>query len=138
MVGLNDLERECLRRFFDLLQARLGERLLEVRMFGSAARGDMWPAHSTLHSDIDLLVVTRGPVPEREQEQLLNLTYPLYLECGRQLSPNFIDEHRLSQPDDERTRTFLRDVAADVVPVWPATEASTTPRPHKGGRARPP
>jgi hypothetical protein len=52
----------------------------------------MWADHSPMHSDIDLLVVTRGAVPDETQEELLNETYPLFLECGRQLSPQFRDE----------------------------------------------
>ena len=120
MGTLNDLERACLARFCELLGERLGEALVEVRMFGSAARGDMWPAHSPMHSDIDLLVITRAAVPEPDREELLNETYPLYLECGRQLSPHFFSEGRLTAPEDERTRDFLRRVEADGVRVWPA------------------
>jgi predicted nucleotidyltransferase len=122
--GLNVPERECLTRFCTLLQERLDERLVKVWMFGSAARGHMWPAHSPMHSDIDLLVVTRDNVSEREQEDLLNETYPLYLECGRQLSPHFFSERRLAQPDDERTREFLGRVRLDIVPVWSPGHAS--------------
>lgn len=51
MSALTAVERECLRRYCRLLDGRLGERLVEVRMFGSAARGDMWPASSPMHSD---------------------------------------------------------------------------------------
>ena len=118
MGALSELERDCLRRYCAMLQARLGERLVEVRMFGSAARGDMWPAHSPMHSDVDLLVITRDDVGADEQEQLLDETYPLYLECGRQLSPHFFSEGRLAAPGDERTRVFLRHAATDGVSVW--------------------
>jgi predicted nucleotidyltransferase len=38
-------------------------------MFGSAARGEMWPAGSPMHSDVDLLVVTRDEVPEATREE---------------------------------------------------------------------
>jgi predicted nucleotidyltransferase len=79
-------------RYCALLRERLGDRLIGIRLFGSAARGEMWPAHSPMHSDIDLLVVTRGAIPEETQEELVNETYPLFLECGRQLSPQFRDE----------------------------------------------
>jgi predicted nucleotidyltransferase len=117
--ALTEIERECLERFCRLLRERLGETLVEVRMFGSAARGDMWPAHSPMHSDIDLLVVMREAVAEPDREALLNETYPLYLECGRQLSPHFFSERRLAAPDDERTRDFLRRVETESVAVWP-------------------
>lgn len=116
---MNDLERDCLRRYCALLHERLGEQLVEVRLFGSAARGDMWPAHSPMHSDIDLIVVTRGAVPEERRDELLDATYPLYLECGRQLSPHFFPAARLTAPEDERTREFLRRVEPDLVRIWP-------------------
>ena len=120
MAALTDTERDCLDRYTGLLAARLGDRLVEIRMFGSAARGDMWGAHSPMHSDVDLLVVTREGVPEGEREDLLNETYPLYLECGRQISPHFYPEARLAEPGDERTRAFLARIAGDVRVVWPA------------------
>jgi Nucleotidyltransferase domain len=135
MGVLSAIELDCLGRFCALLQWRLSGRLLEVAMFGSAARGDMWPARSPMHSDIDLLVITRDAVPEREQEELLNETYPLYLECGRQLSPHFFSEQRLARPPDERARAFLRRVETDLVVVWPSTAraaaAAGPPRPRR-------
>jgi predicted nucleotidyltransferase len=119
MVRLTDVEHDCLARYCDLLAERLGDRLVAVRMFGSAARDDMWGAQSPMHSDVDLLVVTREAVPEGEQEDLLNATYPLYLECGRQLSPHFLSERRLAAPEDERTREFLERIAGEVRDVRP-------------------
>jgi predicted nucleotidyltransferase len=79
VAGLDERELDCLRRYCGLLSDRLGERLVEVRMFGAAARGDMWPGHAPQHSDIDLLVVMRGAVKEGEAEALLDETYLLYL-----------------------------------------------------------
>jgi predicted nucleotidyltransferase len=120
MAGLDEREWGCLREYCELLSHRLGDRLVEVRIFGSAARGDMWPRHAPQHSDIDLLVVTRDAVDEAEAEALLNETYLLYLECGRQLSPQFFTQERLLAPPDERTREFLTSIADDVRRVWPA------------------
>ena len=79
----------------------------------------MWPAHSPMHSDIDLLVITRSAVPEEVADELLDETYPVYLECGRQLSPHFFSSAGLAAPQSERTREFLSRVAADAVVVWP-------------------
>jgi predicted nucleotidyltransferase len=133
MSDLTDVQRECLARYCALLAERLPDRLVEVRMFGSAARGDMWPPGSPMHSDIDLLVVARDAVAEPEQEALLNETYPLYPECGRQLSPHFFSEHRLAAPEDKRTRAFLGEISADAVVVWPTSagvgSVSSRPRP---------
>jgi predicted nucleotidyltransferase len=119
MAALTDKERACLDRYCALLRERLGDELVEVRMFGSAARGDMWAANSPMNSDIDLLVVTTEAVPERDQAELLNETYPLYLECGRQLSPHFFSARRLATPESGRTRDFLARIGADAVTVWP-------------------
>jgi predicted nucleotidyltransferase len=118
VAALSPQEHDCLTRYCGVLERELGEQLVEVRMFGSAARGDMWPPHSPMHSDIDLLVVTRDAVPEGERMRLLDETYPLYLECGRQLSPHFFDEQRLTAPEDERTRVFLERIAPEAVVVY--------------------
>jgi hypothetical protein len=72
-----------------------------------------------MHSDVDLLVVTTEPVPEPEAEDLLNETYALYLECGRQLSPHFFSAARLAAPEDDRTRDFLERIAGEARVVWP-------------------
>jgi predicted nucleotidyltransferase len=114
-------------RFYALLEKRLGERLVEVRMFGSAARGDMWPPHSPMRSDIDLLVVTSDEPSAVEQEELIDETYPMFLECGRQISPHFFSERKLKAPDDEGTRDFLRRMGRDAVIDWPARRASSAP-----------
>jgi len=119
MAALDERERDCLDRYCRLLEERLRGRLVAVRMFGSAARGDMWAAHAPMNSDIDLLVVTTHDVPESEQKPLLDETYPLYLECGRQLSPHFFNERRLAEPESERTREFLARIEPESVTVWP-------------------
>jgi predicted nucleotidyltransferase len=117
MTALNEAERDCVRRYRAMLEKRLGDRLVTVRLFGSAVRGDMWPPSSPMHSDIDLLVVTRGEIPKAEREELLGATYPLYLECGRQLSPQFFSERRLADPGEARTTAFLDRVQAEGVEV---------------------
>jgi predicted nucleotidyltransferase len=76
-------------RYCALVRERLGDGHERLVLFGSAARGAMWDAGSPMHSDIDLLVVTREPLPDEVAEQLLNETYPLYLESGRQIGPQF-------------------------------------------------
>jgi hypothetical protein len=110
--SLTQRERECVDRFYALLEKRFGERLVEVRMFGA---------------DIDLLVVTTDEPSATEQEDLIDETYPMSLECGRQISPHFFSQRKLKAPDDEGTRDFLRRVSADAVTEWPARRASSAP-----------
>ena len=51
-MGLSKTEQAIVKRFKDILQQSLGDRLVELRLFGSHARGD---AHEG--SDFDVLVI---------------------------------------------------------------------------------
>ena len=97
MLSLTQRERDCVERFYALLEKRLGERLVEVRMFGSAARGDMWPDRFPIHSDIDVLLVTAARIGEEVEQELVDATYPLFLECGRQIGPHFYTAQELAE-----------------------------------------
>jgi predicted nucleotidyltransferase len=110
--------RSCLDRYVELLRRELGEQLLEIRLFGSVARGEAWPAGMPIRSDVDLLVVTRSPLAADEVERLMDETYPLFLECGRQLGPQFRTAEQLAQPQDEQAAAFLENVRRDAVVLW--------------------
>ena len=86
---LSELERDCLGRYLSVLRESLGDDLVAVWLFGSAARGDSWWPGMPIRSDLDLLVVTRSPLAEERQEELVNATYPLFLESGRKIGPQF-------------------------------------------------
>lgn len=62
----------------------------------------MWPPGHPIHSDIDLLVVTRDELSEVEIEELTNETYEL-----------------------TRDRGFLERVASDTQILWDATAPRT-------------
>jgi len=109
---LSEVERSCVQRYISLVQERLGPELERLALFGSAARGDMWDAGSPMHSDIDLLVVTRSQLPDGVAEELVNETYPLYLECGRQIGPQFRTQESLG------SAAFAENVTRDGVLVW--------------------
>ncbi|HUI28421.1 MAG TPA: nucleotidyltransferase domain-containing protein [Candidatus Kryptonia bacterium] len=89
LVHLDEIERRCVQRYIASLTSRLRGNLVEVWLFGSAARGDMWSARLPMHSDIDVLALTERPVADPLQEELVNETYGLFLECGRQIAPTF-------------------------------------------------
>ena len=107
---LDDVERRCLERYIGRLAERL--ELVEVVVFGSVARGEAWPPGMPIRSDLDLLVVTRGPLTQETKDALFDETYPLFLECGRQISPAFVSEGNLSQ-------SLPAAAASDGVRVWP-------------------
>jgi hypothetical protein len=103
---LGDVERACVERFVARLREVLGETLREVWLFGSFARGDAWSRRMPMNSDVDLLVVTAGEVPAGTRESLLDETYPLYLECGRQISPQYWSAAKLDAPPTAEAVAF--------------------------------
>ncbi len=107
---LNAAERSAVQRFVALLIERLGNNVVEVQLFGSAARGDMWSGRMPMRSDIDLLVLTREPVVPTVQGDLDNETYPLFLECGRQISLLFRTVAEFAAPVDDKGRSFVARV----------------------------
>ena len=97
-----------------MLRARLGAALREVWLFGSAARGDMWPEDHPLHSDIDLAVVTDEPIDGALAEELVNATYPLFLACGRQISPQWRTTAWMEAPPDDKAVDFIERLRIEV------------------------
>ena len=67
---LGETERDCLERYCALLRRRLGDELVAIRMFGSAARGDMWPAHSPMHPTFFAEERLATPTDERTRDFL--------------------------------------------------------------------
>lgn len=110
---LNDTERRTLDSYVTLLRERLGDRLLAVRVFGSVARGESWPAGMPIRSDLDLLVLVREPLPATEVQELLDATFELFLESGRQLSPQF------RTPAQHEASPSRAAIDADAVELWP-------------------
>jgi predicted nucleotidyltransferase len=114
-ASLTTLERDCVDRYVATLCDELGDKLEEVWLFGSAARGDMWADFWPMRSDIDLLVVTAEPISHAAQDELAALTYRMYLECGRQISPAFRTRRELRS----KWAPLQTEVSRDGVKLWP-------------------
>jgi predicted nucleotidyltransferase len=110
---LSDSEARTLDTYVDALRTSLGDRLLAVRIFGSVARGETWPAGMPIRSDLDLLVLVREQLDPQEARVLIDMTLPLFLESGRQISPQFRTpaQHAASPSRDA--------IDADAIEVWP-------------------
>ena len=99
---LTETERRTLDAYVELLRKRLDERLLAVRVFGSVARGESWPQGMPIRSDLDLLVIVREPLEPELQQELVDATYPLFLESGRVIGPQFrTPEQHAASPSRE-------------------------------------
>jgi hypothetical protein len=114
---LSEAERFCLDRYLDLLVESLGDRLLEVSVFGSVARGESWPRGMPIRSDLDLLVVTGAPLDQEEIDALVDATMPLFLECGRQLGPQFRTREGIAGGSPE----FAEQLRRDAIPLYDAS-----------------
>ena len=74
--------------FNQRLEALYGERLIEVVLFGSVARGEDTP-----ESDVDVLVVLRGPVDHyAESEPLSKIMVDLMARYGEFVVPVVMSE----------------------------------------------
>jgi predicted nucleotidyltransferase len=86
-----------------------GERLVRLVLFGSQARGDAEPG-----SDIDVLVVLKGPVePCEEITRTGEIMAALSLQFTEVISCVFMDEERFMH----RNGPLLRNIRREGVPI---------------------
>ena len=87
--------RELLAEIKPRLAEAYGPRLESLVLYGSEARGDGRP-----DSDIDVLVVLRGPVHLwRDLQTALRALYPLSLLWDRPISPKLVDVREYAEMD---------------------------------------
>jgi predicted nucleotidyltransferase len=91
-----------LRRRFEVLY---GERLARMVLFGSQARGNAEPG-----SDIDVLVVLKGPVsPYEEITRTSEIVADLSLQFTEVISCVFMDEERFIHRNGPLLRNIRRE-----------------------------
>lgn len=93
---LRPSERRWVVEFRDRLRADLGERLRDLRLFGSYARGE---PHE--ESDIDLLVLVDG-LDEETWRSIIDLAYSI----SPWLSPMTVDFERYHAPRSRATGIY--------------------------------
>jgi predicted nucleotidyltransferase len=116
---LGEAELECVSVYVDRLRQALGADLKEVCVFGSVARGAIWHEGIGIRSDIDLLVVTEHDPSDARKEDLVNLTYDLFLACGRQIAPAFVAAADLVSPSTPERCKFLESIANEKKRIYP-------------------
>ena len=98
---LTALLTELRRRF----EAIYGERLVQMVLFGSQARGDAEPG-----SDIDVLVVLKDPVRAGEEiDRTIDLVADLSLQHNEVVSCTFIGEDRFKHRHGPLPRNIRRE-----------------------------
>ncbi len=78
-----------------------------------------------MRSDIDLLILTLTPVDPAVIDDLVNTTYPLFLEAGRQISPQFWTAERFAAPDGDRAREVAERVRAEGLVLYRVANSSS-------------
>jgi len=91
-----------LRRRFETLY---GERLVQMILFGSQARGDAEPG-----SDVDVLVVLKDPVHVGEEvHRTIDLVADLSLQHNEVISCVFLGENRFKHRDGPLLRNVRKE-----------------------------
>ena len=103
-------EQQALWQFKESLQARFGDEIVEVRVFGSKARGDAGP-----ESDLDVLVVTKRD-DWKLKEQIGQVATTILLEEGIYLSVKVFGGHVYRRLVELKT-PFIKNVLEDGVLV---------------------
>jgi len=108
VIGLPEREQSAVHDFAKGVRAGLGANLVELRLFGSRARGEAAP-----DSDIDVLVVVSGDRVHAEDRVIdvafdVNLAYDLYI------SPRVVTAASLRDPV-WRTTSFVKSVEREGV-----------------------
>ncbi len=101
--------QELVTRFRAELDARFGPRLCEVRLFGSAARGQM---HED--SDVDVFVVLEG-FENPDRDAIFDVVGRLWTETDLRISPTIMDR-ALVDEWRRQERPLMKEIARDGVP----------------------
>jgi predicted nucleotidyltransferase len=102
----------ALTEFVKRLRDSLSGNVVDVRLFGSEARGEATP-----DSDIDVLVVVQ-PEGERAtlEDRVIDIAFDVNLEFGVYVSPRVITPGILNDPVWRET-PFIRNVAGESIPL---------------------
>ena len=109
-MKLTRKEQSALKKFKAAVEKALAGKLVDIKLFGSKARGD-----ARKDSDIDVLVVTSS-----DDWRIRNVVYRMVSDILLETEVS-ISAKALSRRDCERLRTegsaFIRNVIQDGIPV---------------------
>jgi predicted nucleotidyltransferase len=104
--------RAALGEFVKRIKQALPANVVDVRLFGSEARGDATP-----DSDLDVLVVVQ-PDAERVplEDRVIDLAFDVNVAYGVYISPRVVTPGILNDPVWRET-PFLKNVARESIPL---------------------
>ncbi|OGQ26061.1 MAG: hypothetical protein A2138_21045 [Deltaproteobacteria bacterium RBG_16_71_12] len=101
---------QALAEFRRKLEARFGDRLLELRLFGSWARGE-----ANENSDVDVFVLLRT-MTQADWRDVVNEAAAVGLELDLAVSPTIFDQARY-QEWRRQERGLVMDIQRQGIPV---------------------
>ena len=110
LMSLNAEEKSALKAFKKALENNLGKRLIELKLFGSKARGDDNPS-----SDLDVLSVVADE-DWKLSDTVYGIATDVLLETGICISPKVISQKRLEKLSQEES-SFVRNIEKDAISV---------------------
>jgi predicted nucleotidyltransferase len=109
-MALTVKEMSVIRQFKASVEHVLGRRLIELKIFGSKARGDDRP-----DSDIDVLVIVADD-DWHICDAVYGIATDILLQTDISISPKVVSKNRLEQLQKEDT-FFLRNISRDAIAV---------------------
>jgi predicted nucleotidyltransferase len=109
-MALTVKEMSVIRQFKASVEHSLGKRLIELKIFGSKARGDDRP-----DSDIDVLVIVTDD-DWRICDAVYDIATDILLQTDISISPKVISKNQLELLQKEDA-FFLRNISRDAIAV---------------------
>jgi predicted nucleotidyltransferase len=104
--------RPAVLEFVKRLRQTLSQNVLEVRLFGSEARGD-----ATAESDIDVFVVVQPDSDRvRLEDTIIDIAFDVNLDFGVYISPRVVTNAIVNDPVRRET-PFYKNVAREGIPL---------------------
>jgi len=109
-MALSTEEKSALKSFKNLLKQILGKQLIELKLFGSKARGDDRP-----NSDMDVLIIVATD-DWHIRDKVYDVATDVLLQMDVCISPKVISKSRFVQLCKEGT-SFIHNVSKDAITV---------------------
>lgn len=110
-MKLNENEQLALHEFTMALEEKFKDELIEVKLYGSRARGD-----ARKDSDLDVLVIIAND-DWRVCDTVYDVATDILLELNVCISPKVISRKRYKYLYDTKT-PFIKNVVRDGISVW--------------------